>query len=390
MLKPGVLSMAIGQTLAWASLLYVFPALLLRWELSLGWSKTLLTAAVSLALLMSACFSPFAGRLIDRGLGAVLMTMSTIIGGAAIFSLSAVTIPWQFLLLSAITGCALAGCLYEPCFALVTRAYGADARRSIIAITLIAGFASTLSFPAAHWLSDLYGWRMAVKIFGCIAIFLAAPVLWLGATRLEAAVLDLGAEQRPAKPFSELLTRQFVLLAVAFALLAIVHGATLHHLVPLLVERNLTLAQAVLVASIIGPMQVVGRIVIMVLEKRTNNHWIACCCFYILALSMVCLVATAWSPSLALPFVVLFGSGYGIVSVIRPLVARETLGSEAFGAKTGMLAMFYLLGSAISPFLGAIIWAVGGYQTLLPLLLLFVFSGLVMYQIARKQLVTQP
>ena len=380
--------MAAGQTMAWASLLYVYPALLLRWEQSLGWSKTLLTIAVSLALVMSACFSPFAGRLIDRGRGPILMAGSCCIGGIAIYLLSEITDPWQFMVLSAVTGCAMAGCLYEPCFALVTRAYGADAKRSIIAITLIAGFASTISFPAAHWWSDLYGWRVAVKLFGVVAIVVAAPLLWFGAARLEAVADKSFAASGESVLFRQLLTRQFLLIAVAFALLAVVHGATLHHLIPLLVERGLKLQQAVLIASLIGPMQVVGRLAIMALDKRASNDLITVCCFTALALAIFFLLGTHWVLPLALPFVVLFGSGYGIVSVIRPLIAREVLGNDAFGSKTGLLALFYLLGSAISPFFGAIIWSIGGYQSLLVLLSLFVVAGMVLYRIARNAVQT--
>lgn len=384
MLNPGVLTMAAGQTLAWATLLYVYPALLLRWEQSLGWSKTMLTVAVSLALVTSACFSPLAGRMIDRGRGAVLMAGSCCLGGVAIFLLSAVVVPWQFMLLSAIAGCAMAGCLYEPCFALVTRAYGADAKRSIIAITLIAGFASTISFPAAHWLSDLGDWRSAVRVFGTVAIVVAAPLLWFGAARLEAVAENSHTHKHRTLRFGELLTGQFVLLAVAFALLAIVHGATLHHLIPILVERGLALHQAVLIASVIGPMQVVGRIVIMAIDKRTTNDVITLCCFSMLALAIAFLLATDWAAPLAIPFVVLFGSGYGIVSVIRPLIAREVLGNEAFGSKTGLLALFYLCGSAISPFLGAVLWTVGGYQLMLLFLLVFIVIGLTLYQWSKQ------
>lgn len=384
MLNPGVLTIAAGQTMAWATLLYIFPALLLRWEQSLGWSKTLLTVAVSLALVMSACFSPLAGRMIDRGRGAVLMAGSCCLGGTAIFLLSTVAEPWQFMLLSAITGCAMAGCLYEPCFALVTRAYGADAKRSIIAITLIAGFASTISFPSAHWLSDLTHWRTAVRVFGVVAIVIAAPLLWIGASRLEAVAKESRVTSDRSLRFRELLTGQFILLAVAFALLAIVHGATLHHLIPILVERGLALHQAVLIASVIGPMQVFGRIVIMAIDKRATNDLVAICCFSMLALAILFLWATDRATSLAIPFVVLFGSGYGIVSVIRPLIAREVLGNDAFGSKTGLLALFYLCGSAISPFFGAVLWTLGGYQLMLLSLLIFVVIGLTLYQLSKR------
>jgi len=384
MLKSGVFAMAAGQTLAWASLFYVFPALLLRWEQSLGWSKTLLTVAVSLALVMSACFSPFAGRMIDRGRGAILMAASCCTGGVAIFLLSEVTLPWQFLALSAAAGCAMAGCLYEPCFALVTRAFGAEAKSSIIAITLIAGFAGTISFPAAHWWSDHYEWRVAVRVFGIVAVTIAAPLLWFGAGKLEAAADKSTVSVGESVQFKQLLTRRFMLIALAFALLAIVHGATLHHLIPMLVERGLALQQAVLIASLIGPMQVAGRIAIMAVDERATNNLVTLCCFAALAAAMVLLLATNWERSLAMPFVVLFGSGYGIVSVIRPLIAREVLGDDAFGSKTGLLALFYLLGSAVSPFLGAIVWVLGGYQSLLVLLLFFVITGTALYRAARQ------
>jgi MFS family permease len=108
-------------------------------------------------------------------------------------------------------------------------------------------------------------------------------------------------------------------------------------------------------------------------------------CFSALAAAMLLLLGTDWSAGLALPFVVLFGSGYGIVSVVRPVIAREILGNQAFGAKTGMLALFYLLGAAVAPFLGALIWTVGGYQSMLVILLVFIVIGLTLYRIAWRE-----
>ena len=47
--KSAVYALAVAQTLIWGSLFYSFPALLLRWESTLGWTKTDLTAAFSAA-----------------------------------------------------------------------------------------------------------------------------------------------------------------------------------------------------------------------------------------------------------------------------------------------------------------------------------------------------
>ena len=149
-----ILYLAIGEILVWAAFLYVFPAMIVRWEEAFGWSKTELTGAITLAIFMSALASPIAGRIIDLGKGAFLMAGSTLAGGLSLVALSMVTTLVQFYIVWAVIGVLLAGCLYDPCFALVTRARGADAKRGIILITLVAGFASTISFPAIHVLAD--------------------------------------------------------------------------------------------------------------------------------------------------------------------------------------------------------------------------------------------
>ena len=61
------------------------------------------------------------------------------------------------------------------------RARGAEAKRSIIFVTLVAGFAGTISFPVAHGLVQAFGWRSAVFCFGITAILVVAPLMWFGA-----------------------------------------------------------------------------------------------------------------------------------------------------------------------------------------------------------------
>jgi hypothetical protein len=58
-----VLPFAISQTLAWATCFYSFPAFLPIWETQLGFSKTSLTGAYTLSLIVAAIFAPFVGDL---------------------------------------------------------------------------------------------------------------------------------------------------------------------------------------------------------------------------------------------------------------------------------------------------------------------------------------
>ena len=378
--------LAVAQMLIWACIYYSFPALLLHWEQSLGWSRADLTAAITLAVFVSAFCSPLYGRLIDAGKGALMMTVATLVGGCCMMLLTQVEYRWQFYLIWGVLGVCMSGSLYEPCFALITRARGEQARRSIIFVTLVAGFAGTVSFPVAHSLAGAFGWRSAVFFFGAIAILVVAPLMWLGASAVERA----GAHRHIENPHLSLAERSFLqspvfwCLALGFGLGAVMHGITLHHLLPILDERAIDPEVAVVAISFIGPMQVAGRLAMMAAERHVSNHGIAISCFVLMAGSILLLIGASATPVMLVGFVILFGGAYGMVSIIRPVIARELLGERQFGAKSGALALVYLAGSASAPFLGSLGWSWGGYALVLPSLMLLALTGLVLYLLAQR------
>jgi len=381
-----ILFLAIAQTLIWACIYYSFPALLLSWEASLGWSRADLTGAVTLAIFMSAFCSPLYGRLIDLGRGAQMMTAASVLGGLCMMALALVTEVWHFYLLWALLGVCMAGSLYEPCFALITRARGAEAKRSIIFVTLVAGFAGTVSFPVAHALAQAFGWRGAVLCFGLTAVLIVAPLMWFGANAVEQG----GAHRHLSNPQLLIAERSFLkspvfwYLAIGFALIAVVQGVTLHHLLPILAERELHADVAVMAISFIGPMQVAGRLTMIAAERRVSMHGIAIACFVLIGLSIILLIGAGVTPAMLIGFVILFGGAYGVVSIIRPVIARNLLGERQFGAKSGALALIYLAGSASAPFLGSLVWVRGGYSLVLPGLIGLAAAGLVLYVLAHR------
>ena len=138
-------------------------------------------------------------------------------------------------------GVALAGALYEPCFALVTRCRGPAARRSITLITLLAGFAGTLSFPLGDVLSQMVSWRAACLTFGALICLLAAPLAFYGGRQLERTRVP---EPEPAAGEPRQLSYAFLsrpafwALGFAFAAIAFNHGSIINHIRPLLDERG--------------------------------------------------------------------------------------------------------------------------------------------------------
>lgn len=357
--------LAISQTIFWAGLYYSFPALLLHFESGLGWSKTDLTICFTAAIAASALASPLAGRLIDHGFGPYALAGAGLAGGLIMAGLSFVDTYPLFLLGWVAIGITLSACLYEPCFALVTRARGAAAKRGITLITLVAGFASTLSFPLAHAMANAGGWQTAAFGFAVLVCLVGVPLALIGGRMIEAERSDPqpSAEQSETTvPTRGFLSRPpFWLLAFAFSLMALNHGIVVNHLLPLLDERGLEPTTAVLAASMIGPMQVSGRLAMMVLERHVTSHAITIASFAAVSVASMFLLGSGAIPVMLVGYVILQGSGYGVTSIMKPVVSREILGERNFGALTGAMAVPYLAAFAFAPYAGSLLWEIGGY-----------------------------
>ncbi len=358
----GVALLALGQTLAWASLYYSFAALLVAWEETLGWGKPQLTLALTVAVLASALAAPLAGRLIDAGAGPWLLGGGAAFGALGLVGVASATTPTGFVAAWACVGLCHAGCLYEPCFATVTRALGPRARWAITRITLVAGFASALAFPFGAWSASVMGWRGAVVAFALVAGILAAPALFLGAriiTRIDGNMSDSLGGLVPPSPFP-LARRSFVLLGAAFTFMALNHGILINHLIPLLSERGISLPLAVAAASTVGPMQVAGRLILLRYEARAPALIVCRVAFGGVALAALLLLASGGSATLAFAVAAMQGAAYGTTSILKPVVTAQVLGTARYGVVAGWLAVPYLAGFALAPSLGALVWQAAG------------------------------
>ncbi len=359
--------LAIAETILWATLYYSFPALLVQWEQEFGWSKTGLTGAFTLAVMTSALMAPVAGRLIDRGLGTKVFCGSAVLGAGLLALLTQVTQLWQFYIVWFCIGVTLAGCLYEPCFAILTRTLGDRARRGITIVSLIAGLAGTVSFPSAFFLSTALGWRGAVLVFAAVILVLAVPLVWTAANRAEqlGGPASAPASRNAREPLRIARKPAFWALALGLAMISMNTGIMITHTIPLLGERGFARETAVLAISMIGPMQVVGRTLIMGIEHRVPSLAIAISCQLAMSGAALSLAGASALPILLASFVCLQGVGNGVTSIMRPVLTAELLGRSNFGVISGMTAMVYISGFAVGPTIGSLAWQAGGYDLML-------------------------
>ena len=366
--RRAILPLAIAQTVVWAGVFYSFAGLLARWEADLGWSKTDLSAGLTLALIASAGFAPFVGRLIDRGKGRYLLTLGPVAAALLLLVLSQVQTQTQFLAVWILLGCTMSASLYEPCFAFITHHYGIAAKRPITLISLVAGFAGTVSFPTAFAIAEHGGWRLSIMVFAGLIMLITVPLTWVATGRIEQALPFIPpTAPRPGTPRpTRLIARPaFWFIALAFGCITMNHGMLINHLMPLLQEQQLPPETVVLAASMVGPMQVAGRLAMMAAERHISMVRITSFAFGAMAVAALALLGTAAAPMLIVVFVVFQGAGVGVNSITRPVVTAELLGREGFGATSGIIAAITMTSYAIAPLAAAWFWRLGGYDVMI-------------------------
>ncbi len=346
--------LAVGQTLGYACLFYSFAALILSLEGDLGWDKRLFALGPMLAIGVSAVLAPIMGRQVDDGRGQALLLGGAVLGGLALLGLAQVQTPWQYLALWGVIGVAQSACLYEVAFAYLVRRFGVDARARIIRVTLVAGLASTLAFPAGAALAEAFGWRAAVMVAGGVMLGVTAPLHWM-ACRLIRAETALEVEVAGGKGFVAAALRRPVFwgLAGLFGLVGLNHWILISFLVPLLVDMGISHGWAVLAAATVGPAQTLGRFVLMQVEARVGTARVLAITVGMMLAASVALAGAGASGVLIFGFAALQGGAMGIMTILRPALVAESLGREQFGAISGMLSISSLGASAVAPLIAA-------------------------------------
>lgn len=372
-------ALCVSQTAAWGTLYYAFSLYVAPMQAELGWSATELNGALSLGLLTWGASALGVGAWIDKHGGRALMTCGSLLGALALALWSQVHSLPAFYGIYALMGVAMAMLLYDPAFAVVTATFATDARKAITAITLAGGFASTIFMPLAHLLIDNFGWRESLLMLAGINLLLGAAIhAWVLPPKIATEVVAATAQPLPSNGAAfraALRTRAFWGLMLWYAAYSAGFAALTFHIIPLLNERGVAIATSLAVVAIIGPMQVAGRIVLMLAKGKGSvrrvGPWIAAS--LPLAIAILALLPTefVW---LAL-FAAIYGIGNGILTIMRGIAVPELIGRQAYGTINGALIGPANLAKAAAPLCFAAGWAAAGQTAALWMLFVVAMIG---------------
>ncbi len=349
----GILGTA--QTLAWASSYYLPAMLADPMARDLGVSAPTVYAAFSVAMVASALVGPWAGQAIDRHGGRVVLASTSVLFALGLGMLGTAQGLWTMVAAWLVIGVAMGSGLYEAAFSSLVRLYGHRARGAITGITLIAGFASTVGWPLSAWMESQFSWRGACLGWAGLHLLAGLPLnAWLPkAAAVPKAETPNVADSVHAEPRSVPEPRRqgyaTALLAFVFAATWFISTAMATHLPRMLEATGATLTAAVAVGALIGPAQVVGRLLEFGLLRRV--HPLLSARLAALAHPAGVAVLLTGGPAMAPLFAILHGAGNGILTIAKGTLPLALFGPQGYGARQGWLMMPARVAQAAAPFL---------------------------------------
>jgi len=331
-----------------------------------GWSYTQISLAASLRGLESGLLAPLVGVLVDRWGPRRLLFSGAIITGLGLMLLSHTTSLGTFYGSFVVVAIGMSTCSGTVLMTAVANWF----RRKIGIATgiMICGYGfSGLLVPVMVNLIDRYEWRMAIAILAIGMVAICLPLSLLVRHKPEqygyqpdgAVYKDVKSNDYPLptksaelniKAKQAIKSRTFWHITLAILCQAAIVSTMTAHVMPYLSSIGITRAKSSLIASVIPLTSIGGRIGLGWLGDRLEKKRLMAGAFAMICGGLLCFgFAPSESNLLLIPFLILYGIGYGGNMTLRASILSEFFGRSNFGAIHGFVIGIMMLGSIAGP-----------------------------------------
>ncbi|MFC1941770.1 MFS transporter [Chloroflexota bacterium] len=331
-----------------------------------GWSYTQISLAASLRGAETGLLGPVTGLLVDRWGPRRLMVAGVILTGFGLVFLSYTNSLGMFYGGFAIVALGISCCT----FTVVTTTLANWFRKKIgIVIGITASGFSLASFfvPLVVKLIDMFDWRMALLIIGLTICIIGLPLSLLfrhkpeqygylpdgeqnlttvhdqSPVRVEVYDVEINTKQA-------LKSRTFWHIGIASLFHYFIIGIISTHIMPYLSSIGIPRSTASLMAMTAPLIGIPSRLGAGWLGDKFNTKLVAAAFSAIMMLGLFfSTFASSELTRVVMPFLILFGIGWGGIATLRGVMIREYFGRNKFGTIFGFTAGMVAVGMIIGP-----------------------------------------
>jgi MFS family permease len=319
------------------------------------WPREQVSGVLGPFAFVTALAYPFIGRLADHFGPRRLIQLGNLAFGCCVIALgfsgpSALMFYGLFALIGAV-GSLPSSMMYTR----VVSGWFDKTRGAILGVTagLGNGVGATIMPIAALVLMNWFGWRGAFFGLGALVLAVGVPVL---ALLLKEPPTNRATRSAPAAPLEGLSLPQaartpiFWLILAAICLCAGCLTAVLAHIVPLLTDRHVPVAQSTLVVSVFALVTAAFQIIVGFLLDRAGSPKLVAPLYLAALAGMLLLELGSSMPAYVLGGA-LMGVGMGTEYGALPYFISRYFGLRRFGAIAGVMYSAVVIAQGITPFL---------------------------------------
>ncbi len=328
-------------------------------EREFGWGRAAMSSPHILGSIAVILFGPYVGHVMDR-FGSRRVGIAGISLLIAAFSLLGLTTGNMALWWSTWLLLALTSVLYQPMVwsSAVTSFFSAG-RGFALAVTLCGtSLCSVITPKLAQYLIDAVGWRLAFPAIALCWGLVVLPLLWLFFTsaadkqRTGETVRTSHAHPSFFTSFrGEVLTGQFLQVALAGFSIALVVVSVALTIVPILSSSGIERSSAANIAALLGLSSICGRLTIGLLLDRFSGRHIAAVAVCFPIIGSLLLLSYPGSITAASVAVVIFGLALGAELDILAYLTSRYFKLASFGMLFGTIGIAVNLASSVGPVL---------------------------------------
>jgi sugar phosphate permease len=336
-------------------------------ENEFGWSRTTISMAISLNILLYGLIGPFAAGFINRYGPRRVMAASAILIGLGTLATITIKHPWQlFALWGVLVGVGTGIIAIVLGATVVQRWFYAHRGLALGMLTASAATGQLVFLPFLAKLVVDHGWRSSVITMAVLALLMAPVALLLMRDRPgEKELLPLGQPEGMAvptaavqNPFVAAITalatasrsKEFWILAGSFFICgASTNGLIGTHLVPACMDHGMPEVQAASLLAVMGIFDLVGTTGSGWLSDRFDNRILLFAYYGLRGLSLLYLPYGFISEGHGLSvFAVFYGLDW--IATVPPTVAlaRQAFGAENTGLVFGWIMASHQIGAALA------------------------------------------
>ena len=339
-----------------------------------GWSKGVVSSAVTLYFWAAAAMGLIVGRLIDKYGAKPVLIAGAATAGFGFILLSQVTQLWQFFAVYTLMSVGWSGTSIPPISALISNWF--IRRRGFAMGLTMTGLSlgGMVMVPFATYLTSRWGLGVTLPVLGCAFWVVVIPTAVFLVKQRPSEVgqfpdgerpvsLSEGGASRPTGYASQMqpwtrreamATAAFWAIVVAFLLAMGGQISFLMHQVSFL-SQTLGRAGAATAVSITAGASILGRLFLGPLADRAEKRFVAIACFLIQGIAVL---ALAHSTHVAVLYLGTFAFGLtmGGAVMMQSLIIGECFGMVSFGTISGLAGVFAMSGAALGPALAGWIY----------------------------------